>query len=104
MKKEISLLIDSHHGIYSGQILATQYGNHLQVSQEDKDILTAGPDHEYYIETWADMEGETMIDDTGERYFIWTNEGDTWAVPDGWEWSEDEETYIDPVNLQNSGK
>ena len=100
MKKEISLLIDSHHGIYSGQILATQYGNHLQVSQEDKDILTAGPDHEYYIETWADMEGETMIDDTGERYFIWTNEGDTWAVPDGWEWSEDEENYIDPVNLQ----
>ena len=95
MKKELSLLVDSHNGIYSAQMLAKWYGPHLQIEKDDLDILLDGPDNDNYVEVWANIDGIELIDDSGEKYFIWQYE-DIWAVPDGWEWSEDEETYIEP--------
>ncbi len=98
MKKELSLLVDSHHGIYSAQILAQSYGKYLQIDRTELNILKAGPDDDNYIETWAAIDGCEIIDESGEKYFIWQNE-DIWAVPDGWEWSEEDETYIEPCRL-----
>lgn len=92
MKKELYLLVDSHHGIYSAQSLVQRYGNNLQIDQEDKDILLAGPDHPWYVETWATIDGAILVDDIGEKYFLWQNE-DIWAVPEGWEYNE-EDTYM----------
>lgn len=95
MEKELSLLVDSHNGIYSAQMLAKWYGKYLQIDQTSIDILLAGPDDGNYLDTWSEIDGIELIDESGEKYFIWQNE-DIWAVPDGLEWSEDEDAYIEP--------
>ena len=73
------LLIDSHHGIYSGQALAERY-ELPNLSPEDKQTLLNGPDDEFYVEVWAGLEGETVMID-GEEYEIYSLDGDTWAIP-----------------------
>jgi hypothetical protein len=73
------LLVDSHHGIYSGQLLAEHY-ELPNLSPEDKQILLNGPDDESYVEVWSDLEGETVMID-GEAYEVRSIDGDTWAIP-----------------------
>jgi len=50
------------------------------VSEEDWNILLAGPDHEWYWEAWNSVEQSAVIDD-GNRKFRLYQDGDLWLVP-----------------------
>lgn len=70
--------VDSHHGIYSGQIFAQSldFSQVEGISQDDWDILLAGPDHEHYVEVWADeLQNVIVKDSNGKRFLVWENEG-----------------------------
>ena len=47
----MELIADNHWGIYIPQFVA-ESGILSGIDQEDIDILRAGPDHEWYWETW----------------------------------------------------
>jgi hypothetical protein len=66
MKTLSECIVDSHHGIYAGQVLA-QSLNLVEwgVKEEDINILKAGPEQEYYDEVLSDVlcEASKMLPD-----------------------------------------
>lgn len=71
-------IVDSHHGIYSGQVFAQSipFEQISGMTKEDYDILLSGPDHENYIEVWADELQNVVVTGTdGKRWLVWENEG-----------------------------
>ncbi len=69
------LLVGSANGIYSGQVLAENYGHLFPC--EEVEILKQGPSHEEYIDAWVDVEGKEFLID-GVTHTIQSNEGNTW--------------------------
>lgn len=85
------LLVDSHHGIYVPQIFAQLEFNHpLEgVSAEDIEILSSGPDSEYYLDTWEAVGSNAVItSDEGTRYRLHQDE-DLWLIPEDYEWPDE---------------
>lgn len=81
------LACDSHHGIYSFQLLFNSllpvYKQQAidQLSPEDVEALETGPDHESYLDAADSLEQvEFTNPDTGEKFCIMSNE-DLWFVP-----------------------
>ena len=72
------LLVDGHHGIYAGMILAHNYGNCLKIDQEDLGILLEGPDHEHYFEACSDLD-MAQIEIDGSIWDIEWYEGEIFA-------------------------
>lgn len=73
------LLVDSVRGIYAAQHYAMLYGDTL--SDEDREILLAGPDNEHYLEVWDNtLDGSITIIISGKHYAVKTDNGDIWAV------------------------
>lgn len=75
------LLIDGAHGIYIPRDFADTYGSRFEgVSQYDIDILTTGPLHEHYWETWERVMNDTFMMIDGHKYQLHqSSEGDLWA-------------------------
>lgn len=84
------LFVDSHWGIYVPQRFAeivTAKGHRdlvTGVSPEDWEILMAGPEHEYYWDTWDDV-----LDNARVGAFHLHQDGDLWLVD--WDAMTDEE-------------
>ena len=96
--KHFDLVIDGYHGIYIPQIFAQRFPEWL--SDEERDILLAGPEHENYWETWEDVtrrayEEQSLYLGEADDVFILTNsplnaELQSWAagefLDDGPKW------------------
>lgn len=73
--------VDSHHGIYSGKIFAEyldhlfKTGNITGISNEDWKSLLAGPDDEFYLDAWANIDNVTITDEQGIKWMVYQNEG-----------------------------
>ncbi len=76
------LLVDSHHGIYSGQMLADaiSFDQWKDLSKEDYETLLFGPEHDDYIEAWATVSGKEFTGMDGIIYTVYESE-DIWAIP-----------------------
>jgi hypothetical protein len=74
----LELLVDSHHGQFSGQVFAETIKRELfeTITAEDWAILETGPDHELYNEVCADLDRHSTADGVS----LWWSEGDLWAV------------------------
>ena len=104
-KPDMLLWLSDARGIYIPRDFATSFADRAKsvsgVSDEDWAILEAGPDHEEYWDTWVDVSDEAVItDDKGVRYRVWQS-GDCWLVPDGMEWSDEEDTFVWPETEEN---
>lgn len=79
----ITCLLDGAHGQYIPQAFVEVYSpEKWGVTDEDRDILLAGPDHEWYWETWDDVLGNaTYTDDLGFKWTLY-QEGDLLALCD----------------------
>lgn len=76
-------LVDSARGIYAGQSLIQMYGHNIKgLDDQDREILEAGPDHEWYYETLDDLCGCTITQQTGEDHSIHFIDGGIYAVDD----------------------
>ena len=79
----MELLVESHHGIYSGQILAQTLGDKLRkVIGEDNFNILLNPEHDDYVEVWADSDSVTITDYEGKKWVLCPIEGDIWAIPE----------------------
>jgi len=73
--------VDSHHGVYSGQIFAQQLnelykqGKIKGLNHEEWKDLLGGPENEFYIEAWANIESAEVTDDEGKEFIVFQNEG-----------------------------
>jgi hypothetical protein len=70
-------VVNSAHGIYSAQVFAQMFKFEAVegISKENWDILMAGPDHEDYVQTWADSLQNVVVIADGVRYLVYENEG-----------------------------
>lgn len=96
---QIECYLDSARGIYIPQAFAKQTRHECVkgVSAEDWEILVAGPDGEYYWDTWSDvLDNATLTDpQTGFVYRL-EQDGDLFLIPSDWEWNDDEQKYEPP--------
>lgn len=96
------LWLSDARGIYIPRDFANSFTDRAKsvagVSEKQWEILEAGPDHEWYWETWDEVCNNAVItDDEGVKYFV-HQDGDCWLVPEGMEWSDDEGTFAWPTD------
>ena len=81
--EQCALLLDGARGVYLPQNFAEGY--HVRfygVSEEQKEILLAGPESEYYWETWDEVLSNSRFTfDDGRQGFLY-QDSDLWLVPD----------------------
>jgi len=77
---EMECLVDGARGIYAPQFFAECYGLEWGLSQEDMDILLAGPDHEFYWEAWDDVWMGVTLELDGKTWHLHCDCGDIFMV------------------------
>lgn len=73
------LLIDGAHGIYVPQVFVGMVDRRFVkgVTNEDWNILAAGPDHEWYWETWDTfLNNAVLTSPDGQREYCLEQDGD----------------------------
>jgi hypothetical protein len=95
----MELLINNTHGIYQGQYFAKYYSIYMKNAEEYADELAdllAGPDSEYYHESWVTVsDNAILVDDKGiERTILFGECGDIFAATE----QEAEEYYNEMDN------
>ena len=76
----IDLLLADNRGTYIPQHFAEDFDMaEWHVSEDDAEILRAGPDHELYWETWANVEDRAYLVDDGRTYHL-HHDGDLFAI------------------------
>ena len=99
---EMILFADSARGIYIPQHFAEAILREKVrgVSAEDWETLEAGPDAEWYWETWDEvLMDAVVIDDLGVKYTLY-QDGDLWLIPDGMQYRDETETFDWPKDEQ----
>jgi hypothetical protein len=102
-KPEMTLILSDARGMYLPRDFTNTVARErvTGVTDEDWATLAAGPentdyDHRDYWDAWQEVEQNARVtDDNGNTYFIW-NDSDCWLVPTGWEWSDEEDTFVEP--------
>jgi hypothetical protein len=99
-RPDMMLWLNDRRGIYIPRDFALSFNDRAKqvtgVSDDEWAVLEAGPDHERYWDTWVDVEDNAIVtDEHGVKRHI-HQDGDVWLIPEGMEWSDDEETYVWP--------
>lgn len=85
------VLVSDHHGRYVQQWLVANFGDRLNITNEDRAILAAGPDHpDYYEVEICDL---TVTADDGTQWRLDWDEGHIVAIHPDAEWSEATDTW-----------
>lgn len=88
------LLVNDAHGIYIAQSFCQAYSayiTNMDKVKEDFDICLDGPDNEYYWDAWENLLNNIeFTNDNGDKYTIGNlgENGDLWAIPEGYEYPE----------------
>ncbi len=96
-KPDLILYASDSHGVYIPKYFAESIQRHRVrgVTQEEFDILEAGPDHEHYWDVWDGvlMGGSVVADECTYRL---DQDGDLRLVPVDMEWNEDRDRWEYP--------
>lgn len=89
MDKMLAILLDGSVGIYLPREFAKHFAKDWQgIDPDDLEILRAGPDHEWYWETWDDvLATASYADDDGHTWTLF-QDGDLFAVRDDHEFED----------------
>ena len=103
MKPDMLLWLSDARGVYIPRDFATSFADRAKsvsgVTDEQWAILEAGPDDEFYWDVWTEVEDSAVItDEKGVEYRIHLD-GDCWLVPEGMEWSDEEQTFVWPSDV-----
>lgn len=94
---EMTCLFDGASGVYIPQQFADEISRKCVegVSDEDYETLAAGPEHEWYWETWNDVLDNAVLTEpsTGRRYTM-HQDGDVFLIEEGAEFDEETESYF----------
>lgn len=97
-KPDMLLWLSDTRGVYIPRDFAQSFKDRAKnvsgVSDEDWEILEAGPDNEYYWETWQDVMNNCLVWDDKENvlYSVY-QDGDCWLIPQGMEYNEETDTF-----------
>lgn len=78
----IHILLSDSHGIYLPQGFVEKFdmSDWHGVSAEDHEILSAGPEHEFYWDAWENiLNTASHIDEDGMQWKLW-QDGDLFAI------------------------
>ena len=78
MSSGLELVLSDNRGIYIPRDFAMFIDDMDNVTQEDKDILSAGPDHNQYWDTWNDVLDKASATINGKTWRLY-QDGDLWA-------------------------
>ena len=78
MSLGLELLLSDARGVYIPRDFALYIEDMDNVTAEDKEILSAGPDHEWYWETWDSVLDKASSTINGKVWRLW-QDGDLWA-------------------------
>jgi hypothetical protein len=100
MRPDMMLWLDDHRGVYIPRDFANSFADRAKsvsgVKDKDWLILEAGPDHELYWDTWNEVSDCARVtDENGVVYTVY-QDGACWLVPEGMEWSEEENGFVWP--------
>ena len=99
-KPDTMYLFDECSGIYIPQRFAQEMRRDCLsgVKEEDLDMLTKGPDDcEYYWEIWQEvLDNATTKDPVSGVVYRFYQDGGVWGVPEGMEWSDEEQGFVWP--------
>jgi len=85
---KIACILDGNRGIYIPKAFADGFDMKLwHVKKSDAAILSAGPDHEYYWDTWDDILRDAWMKD-GKHKWRLSQDGDLFAVRNDYDWPE----------------
>jgi hypothetical protein len=74
----IEILIGDHQGVYIPQQFAS-WSNWNNISEEEKEDLSRGPDYDYYWDVWQlVLDNATHTDKDGNVWRLY-QDGDLWA-------------------------
>jgi len=104
-KPDMLLWLNDARGVYIPRDFATSFADRAKavagVSDEDWNILEAGPDNESYWDVWTEVLDRAIVtDDKGVKFTLW-QESDLWLVPVGMEWDDENATYKWPAEETN---
>jgi hypothetical protein len=74
----MELLLTDARGIYIPRDFIMHFENMDNVSEEDAEILRAGPDHEHYWDAWHDVVQNASRVINGRTWRLY-QDGDLWA-------------------------
>jgi len=100
-KPDMLLWLSDARGVYIPRDFANSFADRAKhvtgVKAEDWTVLEAGPDHEWYWESWqAVCDNARVTDDKGNVFFV-HQDGDCWLVPVGMEWSDENDCFQWPA-------
>lgn len=77
----IELFLDDHRGVYIPRDFVESIDLSMWegISAEDADTLRAGPDHEWYWETWDDVVSNAVCTDKNGNKWMLYQDGDLWV-------------------------
>lgn len=100
------LVLDDHRGIYIPRDFArfVEREHVTGVTAEEYEILE-DPKHEHYWEVWSDVCESAKLTDvtTGVVYTLY-QDGALWLVPEGMEWSDSEDFFAWPDEVDEASK
>ena len=100
-KPDMMLWLDDHRGIYIPRDFANSFIDRAKsvsgVSAEEWAVLEDGPDHEWYWDTWNDVEQNAIVTDEDGVKYRPHQDGALWLIPEGMEYSEKTDTYEWPA-------
>ena len=96
-KPEPLLWLNDSRGIYIPRDFASSFTDRdkdvQHVDAEQWSILEAGPEHEFYWDTWDDVCGDAIVTIGSIEYHVW-QDGDCWLIPDGMEYDDHEGAWV----------
>jgi|SRR5690625_263524 len=79
MTNSIEIIANSAYGVYIPQYAAESLAPEWTISDSDREILAAGPDHEWYWDTWHDVVQNAEYTDTDGNIWRLHQDGDLFA-------------------------
>lgn len=85
----MQLILDSNRGIYIPQKFAENFCmTAWHINDDDRDVLLAGPDNEFYWEVWEDVLNYAYTEQFGERWTLYQDD-DLFVVSGSHVWDEE---------------
>lgn len=99
VKPDMILWLNDARGIYIPRDFAKSFDNRDEhvtgVSPEEWAILE-DPNHEHYWDVWSDVLNNATVTDNDGVKFTLHQDGDLWLIPEGMEWSDEDDTFVWP--------
>lgn len=98
-KPDMLLWLNDARGIYIPRDFAKSFvdrAKHVSGVNDEQWAVLENPEHELYWEVWDEVLSSAVVTDNDGVKFTLYQEGDLWLIPDGMQWSDEEDTFVWP--------